>query len=643
MGTKPLHESAHIITHKHPITQANFLEFPKEIEIGADSNKQKHQNISEIQSIAFELYDLGLNVFPLPIGAKGGYPWKSLQYTRLNRNHRQYGLRMLFAGECNLAIMCGRTSRNLFVIDCESQDSLHYHTQQLRQRQIPLWIAETRRGGHIYLLAEEGEVSSIPTGTLQDAEIKGGRGYVLAPPSLHPGGTKYRWLYQEGNEPPTVSIHQIDWLRDKQNKPVVLDAYRSKPISSIKQNNRAYSPLSRRTRNYIHHGDTTPEGSRNNELFNACCDMAGNGFTENETRNTVFAVAQSSGLEPREIETTIRSAYSQKRTPSRPATQNYLTTPDWKWAIIFADQHRWTGRTANSQRAIFTALIHRAKVSSNEDNLFRASIRELATLSRTGTATVQKILNTFCDGHFPLLKKCGHDKISKASLWKFGEYVIQVAKQVNPDTLKESPQWLSSSVSDLSLPDAIERNALGYNGYLVYRTMTTCNKPLYLKELVELTGLSNHQVKYALKKLRKFGLICLKTVSKIGYFAYNLSDEELDQKISEITDVIGKGEKRAQRFRNEREIYSGKKLFFARLRYERSRFKQQVYEILAQTNFSDMVQTVPLYREVINIKDKYHTVKRRRIALYDLDDEYDRSIAEFGLSLGAEITLTITE
>src|SRR5690349_1022809 len=73
-----------------------------------------------VQTQAYTLFDAGLSVFPLPRGSKSGYPWKRLQYTRLNRNDSVYGLSPLFAGDCNIAVMCGATSGNLFVLDCET-------------------------------------------------------------------------------------------------------------------------------------------------------------------------------------------------------------------------------------------------------------------------------------------------------------------------------------------------------------------------------------------------------------------------------------------------------------------------------------------------------------------------------------------
>jgi len=637
------HESAYIITYKHPITQPNFLEFPKETENQADSTTQIKNISSEIQQNAFALFDIGLNPFPLPYGRKGGFPWKTLQYTRLSRDDEDYGLLMLFSGQCNIGIMCGRTSRNLFVLDCESPEVLCLHIYELRQRNIPLWVVKTARGGHIYLFSEDGEVDNIPSGILNDAEVRGKNGYVLAPPSKHPDGDIYQWLYQEGDEPPTISIQQIDWLKDQYGNKVYLSAHKTKGINTVKSRKQPYSPLSRRTRNYIHNGHTTPESTRNNELFRASCDMAGNNFSKQQTFGTLYPPASGSGLSKREIEATINSAYSQPRTPSKPKTENEQPIGDWQWAIVFGDYHNWSGRSATSERAIFTALIQRAKVSSNEDGLFRASIREIATLARCGTATVQRILKKFQEGQQRYIIKCGYDKTSQATLWKFHDSIITYAQQLNPDTLKESPQWLSCSVSNLARPDAIERAGLGYNGLLIYHAMVDYGQPIMPKQLAQLTRLANHQVKYALGKLAKFEIVRRESS---GWVADVYDDVTLDLKVQQKRDIIGKGQQRAQRFARERSVYAGRQLFYARLRYERNAFKRCVSDTTRQLRYAkygrERFVKPPVYREVIYKEDKRERIRYQRLSLDEVDDE-DRELIAFALSLGAEVTIKHTD
>ncbi|MEO1646522.1 MAG: bifunctional DNA primase/polymerase, partial [Chloroflexota bacterium] len=153
-----------IIPHNPLNVQVSIPEFTDEIGAIWDTNQILTLGLTDTQRTAYALYDMGLNVMPQPHSRKGGLPWKRLQYGRLHRDDRSYGLRNLFAGDCNLAVMCGASSGNLFVIDCESEDSFIYHLNAMRRRSIPLWAVRTARGGHIYLRATNGEVANVEPG-----------------------------------------------------------------------------------------------------------------------------------------------------------------------------------------------------------------------------------------------------------------------------------------------------------------------------------------------------------------------------------------------------------------------------------------------------------------------------------------------
>ncbi|MEL7434480.1 MAG: bifunctional DNA primase/polymerase, partial [Chloroflexota bacterium] len=437
-----------IIPHNPLNVQVSIPEFTDEIGAIWDTNQILTLGLTDTQRTAYALYDMGLNVMPQPHNRKGGLPWKRLQYGRLHRDDRSYGLRNLFAGDCNLAVMCGASSGNLFVIDCESEDSFIYHLNAMRRRSIPLWAVRTARGGHIYLRATNGEVANVEPSIMRDAEIKGRGGYVLAPPSVHPDGTPYRWLVQEGDCIPSVHTDKIDWLCDARGEHIrlVVEA----PPSSERGNWKMHvvspaSNLSNATRDYMRNGGSIPEGSRNKRLFSAACDLCGNNYTQTEAQHILLPIAAMSGLPIAEIQHTIGSAFSQPRTPARPnkTTMHY----EWRYALLWMTQHQWDSRTASSDRALMIALIERARVSSNEENVFRASIRELSELARLGTGTIRRGLERFQE--VGTLKLYGHDKTSGASLWRFGIKIINVAKgiELNMDTVCLPPHWLKYSES----------------------------------------------------------------------------------------------------------------------------------------------------------------------------------------------------
>ncbi|MCU0513987.1 MAG: bifunctional DNA primase/polymerase, partial [Anaerolineae bacterium] len=277
--------------------------------------------LSSIQQQAYKLFHAGLNVFPLPHGAKAGYPWKPLQYTRLHRTHHFLGIIPLFAGACNIGVMCGATSGNLFVIDCESHEIFMQHIAALQNRRIPVWAVLTARGGHIYLRCREGEVANIRPGILPFAELRGQHGYVLAAESLHPAGSVYTWLLQEGDLPPMVEAARINWLVDRRGLPVELTVVPNRLNRHTRWTQMMVSPfsnLSKTTKEYLAEGHRIPEGSRNNRLFAAACDLAGNDYDQSEIEALLVPLALVSGLPQHEILLTIASACSRSRQPSRP-------------------------------------------------------------------------------------------------------------------------------------------------------------------------------------------------------------------------------------------------------------------------------------------------------------------------------------
>lgn len=519
-----------------------------------------------------ELYAIGFNVFPLPYAQKSGTPWRRLQYTRLNQQHTQFGITPLFAGQCNLGIMCGVTSGNLFVLDCEHPDTFLKHLDTLEKRHIPRWAVVTARGGHLYFRCREGEVDNIPTGTLPDAEVRGKHGYVLAPPSLHPSGVQYQWLMREGKEPPVVSIEELDWLRDAAGKRITLTYTPNSHSHKIIWKRGMVSPysnLSKTTKDYLKNGHCIPEGSRNHRLFQAACDLSGNGYSTSEIENLLMPLAIGSGLTQREIRATLHSACGQARTPSRPPSAQ--PTPDsnpayWRHALFFASHHTWLGRTSGNQKALFLALIEKARVGCNDNGVFRASLRELADLARMTVNTVRRNLVTLQDYAPPLIFKVGEDRMSGASLWRFSDAVLQQGKyQENLLDAQVPEHWLRYAES-LFYSDGAERGAVGKSGIFLYRFMTSKPTPMLPAALAAATKLSLNQVNYALSKLKKLGLI--QRVAA-GWVTHSNQD---DIALGRVAGSDGWGEKRRQRHQREREIFVGRLLLAARMRSEGQAF-----------------------------------------------------------------------
>jgi len=131
--------------------------------------------------------DLEFNCFPLKHHSKepAVSSWKEYQTSRYTGDFKE--------GQ-NVAIVTGKLS-NLIVIDLDDKklankifskwDELLHHT----------FVVETARGYHIYCKPKSKEFP--PTAKLtnndgQGIDIKAEGGYVVAPPSIHPDGTRYK-------------------------------------------------------------------------------------------------------------------------------------------------------------------------------------------------------------------------------------------------------------------------------------------------------------------------------------------------------------------------------------------------------------------------------------------------------------------
>ncbi|MBZ0296423.1 MAG: bifunctional DNA primase/polymerase [Anaerolineae bacterium] len=501
-------------------------------------------DLSPVQETAMGLYQLGLNVFPVPYGKKGGYPWGMMQYTRLLAED----IYPLFRDNCNLAVMTGRTSGNLFVIDCETKAAFNAHELLLRKAGIPIWGVRSmglREGGHFYLRCADGEIENVKPGQRKDVEIRGNRNYVLAPPSLHPRTRRlYQWHIREIAAPPVITLEQVKWLE--------LKLVSGRCEEHVPQ---PFSQLATSTRDFLAAG--APEGERNNRLFIAACDLAGNDYDLHAAMQLLMPVARSCGLLEREIRDSVVSAYSKPRTSAKPTTASQKQPSAWERAVAWANNQTWKGKSGQTDRAVFLACCERAK-TANEHGVYRASSREIAEIARIRHATAQLSLKRLETARFLIF--AGKDGGSQAHLYRFGAETIQTKLVRNRTTIITT--GLSNSGTDshqIRLTDASE--ALGKTAYNLYLCMLQFPEFLRHRDLVLASGLSKTQVSNGLKKLVAYGL-----VRKVGrtYQVIPHTDEQLEDQVARPAGTLGKGEARRQKHQRERAAVAGARLYKAR-------------------------------------------------------------------------------
>lgn len=159
------------------------------------------------------------------------------------------------------------------------------------------WFVRTPSGGlHAYYPAADGEQRSWQAPRAR-VDFRGDGGYVIAPPSqITIGGERTAYVVIATA---TSSPHSIDSVKLRQ----FLDPQRRLPP-------RIDSPtIGARPDKLAVWVASRPEGGRNAGLFWAACRMIEQGHDVHETAAVLGDAARTAGLEDREVESTIQSAY----------------------------------------------------------------------------------------------------------------------------------------------------------------------------------------------------------------------------------------------------------------------------------------------------------------------------------------------
>ena len=145
----------------------------------------------------------GLSVIPLkPRSKEPAIRWKKYQ----EEPPSQEELKKWFEGrKTNIAIVTGRVSGNLVVLDFDSKESFKAFIEKLRNASQVLridinntWVVETSKGYHLYLRLPRGDlVPHTKIRLTEGIDIKAEGGYVVAPPSIHPSGKQYKFIKVE--------------------------------------------------------------------------------------------------------------------------------------------------------------------------------------------------------------------------------------------------------------------------------------------------------------------------------------------------------------------------------------------------------------------------------------------------------------
>lgn len=480
--------------------------------------------LSPVQQTALESYDAGFNVLPIPRvrmeynGRKPPYGKYGLLFA--TRLHRAY-LPELF-DRANIAVICGRLSHNLFVVDCDTEREFKRVGQELKKRGIVAWVTVSARGGHYWLLCAEGE---IKTSKLSETlEIIGAHGYILIPPSVHPTGTIYEWLHRDGDLPPTVSIDALDFLL------------------GIELVRRREGDLPLTARRVLVEHDTRKYHSNSEAEFAAVMALAKAGWGDDEIIE-VFEKYQPPHFARKRNPAGWLRRYMLPKARKNTETSDRRTHTDTRaaWAL----SRPWPGRTGETDRAVYLGLCKRARLDRRI--AFRAASRELAALAnlsrRTVTASLHRLIAS------KLIERAGSDSLSRASLFRFTDLPSQ--------PLGVSSPLYPCSDSGLLTPnsDAWHRQALSKTGLAVYRALLV-DGDMAAGQLCQRTGRSMRAVKRALAKLNQFGLTTV-----IGeLWAAEPGNSATFDGVARACGTGGKTAKRIERYMMERAVHVSRML-----------------------------------------------------------------------------------
>lgn len=245
---------------------------------------------------AAEYFDRGWSVLPLS-GKRPAVPsWRDFQSTRATLNQLQ---EWFGSGNANVGIITGAVS-GLVVVDCDTPGDAVFWRGQFPP--TPLEVTTGRGGSHFYYRYPDGEEVCNRAGLLQrHIDLRAQGGYVVAPPSRHPNGARYRWL--GGDE------YCLDEVPHFSPAWIAAEAAEA-PVAATKD--------IRHPRNYIRSIRAVSGQGGHNQTFRAACKLRDAGLSPEEALCELVVWNGSNASPPwsaHELLHKVKSAYQQGRVP----------------------------------------------------------------------------------------------------------------------------------------------------------------------------------------------------------------------------------------------------------------------------------------------------------------------------------------
>ena len=148
-------------------------------------------------------------------------------------------------------------------------------------------------------------------------EFRGEGGLVVLPPALHASGHRYRWADGQSLDDMKLPELPAPILAALATRARRIHSVRELPVAAHPVEAPVIPGISNATRQFLR-GEHTSSRGWNNRLFNAACDLCGNGVVLDNAVQLLLAGARpTSAADETQAQATIASAYSQERVPGR--------------------------------------------------------------------------------------------------------------------------------------------------------------------------------------------------------------------------------------------------------------------------------------------------------------------------------------
>lgn len=207
--------------------------------------------------------------------------------------------------DANIGIRTGR----LVVLDVDGPDGgLALAEFEAAHAPLPATRrAQTARGQHIYFRAAGRVIPSSAARLAPEIDVRGNRGYIVAPPSLHRNGQRYRWITSDDVAPlPPWLVRLLTAAESPARERATLP-----PIVAAGTGERARRYVQAALDAELTTVTTAPVGTRNTTLNRAAFrlgQLAGAGLTARDAlTDALLHAARSAGLGETEARPTIAS------------------------------------------------------------------------------------------------------------------------------------------------------------------------------------------------------------------------------------------------------------------------------------------------------------------------------------------------